>query len=175
MSQQRAAAIGGIHEYPIRDVEGEVSPLQIKAASAAIWNHNTYTELSALIERERPQGVHFHNTFPLMSPAAFWTAKHHDCAVVSTLHNYRLICPAATLVRNGRICEDGGGRRLPWPGVGHGGYRDSRMASAAVASTLFMHKALRTYSNKVDLFIALTEFARQKFIEGGIPAEKIFR
>jgi len=35
MSQSRDAAIVGIHEYPSRDVEGEVSPLQIKAASAA--------------------------------------------------------------------------------------------------------------------------------------------
>ena len=156
-----------VHNDAISDMSG------FKAASVAIWNRDSYNELSRLIRSGKPDVVHFHNTFPLMSPAAFWAAKNQGCAVVNTLHNYRLICPVGTLVRNGQICEDCGGRPLPWPGVVHGCYRDSRLASAAVASTLFMHRLLRTWSDKVDSFIALTEFARRKFIEGGIPAEKI--
>jgi len=146
----------------------------IKAAGLAVWNRGAYNELSGLIRSKKPEIVHFHNTFPLMSPAALWAAKHHECAVVCTLHNYRLICPVGTLIRNGRICEDCTRRMIPWPGVVHGCYRDSRLASAAVASTLFIHRLLQTWSDKVDSFIVLTEFARGKFIEGGIPADKIF-
>jgi glycosyltransferase involved in cell wall biosynthesis len=145
----------------------------LKAASVSIWNRDSYRELSLLIRTENPNIVHFHNTFPLMSPAALWAAKSRGCAVVSTLHNYRIFCPAGTLVRNGRICEDCVTRTLPWPGMAHGCYRDSRLASTAVASTLLVHKLLRTWSDKVDAFIALTEFARRKFIKGGVPAEKI--
>ena len=156
-----------VHNQAIDHLSG------IKAASVAIWNHDSYNELSTLIQSEKPEVVHFHNTFPLMSPAVFWAAKKHGCAVVNTLHNYRLMCPVGTFVRNGRICEDCAGRPFPWPAMVHGCYRNSRPASAAVASTLFTHRVLRTWSDKVDLFIALSDFARRKFIEGGIPAEKI--
>lgn len=145
----------------------------LKAAGVSVWNRDSYSQLSSLICSENPDVVHFHNTFPLMSPAALWAAKRRGCAVVNTLHNYRIVCPAGTLVRNGQICEDCVKWTLPWPGVVHGCYRDDRLASAAVASTLLAHKLLRTWSDKVDAFIALTEFARRKFIEGGVPAEKI--
>ncbi len=144
-----------------------------EAARAAVWNRDSYDELSRLVRSEKSEVVHFHNTFPLMSPAAFWAAKVHGCAVVATLHNYRILCPAGTLARDGRVCEDCVGRPLPWPAVAHGCYRDSRAASAAVASSSFAHRILRTWGHKVDTFIALTEFARRKFIEGGLPAGKI--
>jgi glycosyltransferase involved in cell wall biosynthesis len=145
----------------------------LEAARAAVWNRDSYNELSRLVRSEKPEVVHFHNTFPLMSPAAFWAARSHGCAVVATLHNYRILCPAGTLARDGRVCEDCVGRPVPWPAVAHGCYRDSRAASAAVASSSFAHRILRTWGRKVDTFIALTEFARRKFIEGGLPAGKI--
>jgi glycosyltransferase involved in cell wall biosynthesis len=145
----------------------------LRAAGTAVWNREPYKELSAIIGSKRPEVVHIHNTFPLMSPAAFWAAKAHGCAVINTLHNYRLACPGGNLFRNGRICEDCVGRAWPWPGMVHGCYRNSRPASAAVASLLFTHRVLGTWSDKVDSFIALSSFARQKFIEVGLPAEKI--
>ncbi|MFK4980096.1 glycosyltransferase family 1 protein, partial [Klebsiella pneumoniae] len=78
--------------------------------------------------------VHFHNLLPLLSPAALWAAAAADAAVVMTLHNYRLLCPAATLYRAGRVCEACIGRAVPWPAIRHGCYRDSRAASAVVAA-----------------------------------------
>jgi len=92
--------------------------------------------------------------------------------VVQTLHNYRLLCPAAIFQRDGRVCEDCLGH-VPWRGVLHACYRDSRAATAAVALMLSVHRWLGTWSKMVDCYIALTEFARAKFIEGGLPAEKI--
>jgi glycosyltransferase involved in cell wall biosynthesis len=145
----------------------------LKAAGTALWNGRAHKELSALIRAQRPEVVHIHNSFPLMSPSAIWAAKSHGCAVVTTLHNYRLLCPLGTLVRDGRVCEDCVGRAWPWPGIVHGCYRNSRPASAAVANMLLAHRVLRTWSHKVDTFIALSNFARQKFVEGGIPDAKI--
>jgi glycosyltransferase involved in cell wall biosynthesis len=156
-----------VHNDAIKQMSG------MKAARLAIWNRESNAELSRLIQSQKPDIVHFHNTFPLMSPAAFWAAKAHGCAVVKSLHNYRLICPVGTFYRSGRVCEDCAGHPWPWPGVIHGCYRNSRPASAVVASMTFMHRVLRTWSDKVDRFIALSEFARRKFIEHGIPAEKI--
>ena len=127
-----------VHNDALGDIGG------IKAGGLTVWNPGAYHELSELIRANRPDVVHFHNTFPLMSPAAFWAAKHHGCAVVCTLHNYRLFCPVGTLVRDGRVCEDCLRRPIAWPGVMHGCYRNSRLASAAVASTLALHRLLRT-------------------------------
>jgi len=149
----------------------ELNPLT--SATKAIWNHSAYQEVAALIRQQRPDVVHFHNTFPLMSPAAFWAAKKHGCPTVVTLHNYRFACPAGTFVREARVCEDCAGHALPWPAVVHGCYRGSRLASTVVASSQFTHRLLRTWSEKIDVFIALTEFARQKFIECGIAERKI--
>jgi glycosyltransferase involved in cell wall biosynthesis len=93
--------------------------------------------------------------------------------VIQTLHNYRLLCPVALFFRDGRVCEDCMGKAVPWPGVVHGCYRGSRAASGVIATMLTVHRALRTWTEMVDVYVALTEFARDKFIEGGLPAGKI--
>ena len=70
-----------------------------------IWNRDTYQQLRTLIRQESPDVVHAHNTFPLVSPALYYAAAAEHVPVVQTLHNYRLLCPAATFFRNGRVCE----------------------------------------------------------------------
>jgi glycosyltransferase involved in cell wall biosynthesis len=92
---------------------------------------------------------------------------------VQSLHNYRLLCPNAQLLRNGQVCERCVGRWLAWPSVSHACYRDSRAGSAVVTAMLAVHRALRTWTRAVDRYIALTEFGRRKLIAGGLPAEKI--
>jgi glycosyltransferase involved in cell wall biosynthesis len=142
-------------------------------ARDTVWNASAYRELGALIRRERPEVAHFHNTLPLVSPAGYYAARAEGVPVIQTLHNYRLLCPVALFFRDGRVCEDCMGKAVPWPGVVHACYRGSRAASGAVATMLTLHRAMRTYSQVVDVYVALTEFARNKFIEGGLPAGKI--
>jgi glycosyltransferase involved in cell wall biosynthesis len=138
-----------------------------------IWNRQIEGQLRALMQQETPDIVHVHNTFPLISPAVYYAAKEAGIPVVQTLHNYRMLCPAATLFREGHVCEDCIGKRIPWPGVVHGCYRGSRPATAAAAAMLATHNYKQTWSKAVSSYIALTEFARGKFIQGGFPAEKI--
>ena len=142
-------------------------------ARRTIWNRETYKSLRALIRRERPDVVHFTNTFPLISPAAHHAARAENVAVVQSLHNFRLLCPNALFLREGRVCEDCLGKTIPWPAVVHGCYRGSRPASAVTAAMLVVHRAIGTWQRTVDRFIALTEFGRDKFIAGGLPPEKI--
>jgi glycosyltransferase involved in cell wall biosynthesis len=142
-------------------------------AKDTVWNTSAYRELGALIRRERPDVVHFHNTLPLVSPAGYYAARAEGVPVIQTLHNYRLLCPVALFFRDGRVCEDCMGKAVPWPGVVHRCYRGSRTASGVIATMLTVHRALRTWTEMVDVYVALTEFARKKFIEGGLPAEKI--
>jgi glycosyltransferase involved in cell wall biosynthesis len=138
-----------------------------------IWNRQIHHELRALMQREKPDLVHVHNTFPVISPAAYYAAKEEGIPVVQTLHNYRLLCPAATLFRDGHVCEDCVGKRIPWPGMVHSCYRGSRLATAAAAAMLATHNFKQTWNESVSVYIALTDFARSKFIEGGLPAAKI--
>jgi glycosyltransferase involved in cell wall biosynthesis len=144
-----------------------------RLAIQTMWSAPSYKRLSAVLAEFRPDVAHFHNTFPLISPSAYYAAKKHGAAVVQTLHNFRLLCVNAIFLRNGRICEDCLGKNVALPGVIHGCYRASRTASAGVAAMVAMHRALGTWSKTVDLYIALSEFARRKFIQGGLPAEKL--
>jgi glycosyltransferase involved in cell wall biosynthesis len=142
-------------------------------AAQTIYSRRVRDQLGKICRQERVELVHIHNTFLSLSPSVYWACQELDLPAVQTLHNYRLLCPAATLFRDGRICEECLGRRVPWPGMVHGCYRASRPQTALVATMLAIHRVLRTWETKVDLYIALGEFARRKFIEGGIPAAKI--
>jgi glycosyltransferase involved in cell wall biosynthesis len=138
-----------------------------------LWNREIHREVREFVRAFKPEVVHFHNTLPLISPAAYYAVHAEGVAVVQTLHNYRLICPNALLFRDGGPCEACVGRAVPWPGVRHACYRRSRAATGTVATMLSVHRALDTWRRAVDRYIALTSFSRRKFIEGGLPAEKI--
>lgn len=142
-------------------------------ARATVWNGSAYRDLRQLLTDAGVDVVHFHNTFPLVSPAAYYAAQRAGAAVVQTLHNYRLLCVSANLFRDGRPCESCVGRAVAWPGVVHGCYRGSRAASAVTAAMLAAHRAAGTWAREVDLYVALSAFARGKFIEHGLPADQV--
>jgi glycosyltransferase involved in cell wall biosynthesis len=146
---------------------------RVTLARNTIWNQTAYRELRGTLRQLRPDLVHVHNTLPLLSPAVCHAAKDEGLPVVHTLHNYRLFCPNALFFRDGHVCEDCLGKVIPVPGVIHACYRGSRAASGTVAAMLAAHRMLGTWMRKVDVFIALTEFARQKFIAGGLLAEQV--
>lgn len=153
------------------DAVRAMSPLQL--ALRTVWSAESYRTVRALIRAERPDLVHVHNTLPLLSPSIYYAARAEGRPVVQTLHNYRLLCPSAIFFRQGRACEDCLGRTPPWPSVRHACYRQSRAATATVTAMLTVHRFLGTWQRMVDVYIALTGFARQKFVQGGLPAEKI--
>jgi glycosyltransferase involved in cell wall biosynthesis len=154
------------------DISGALD--QLRTGVGAVYSREGKRRVAAEIKRFRPDVMHVHNFFPQFSPSIYSAAHEAGVAVVQTLHNYRLICPNAMLLRDGHVCEDCLGLAVPLPGVIHACYRGSRLATAPVAAMLAVHRAMGTWRERVDAYIALTEFSRQKFVAGGLPGDKIF-
>jgi glycosyltransferase involved in cell wall biosynthesis len=144
-----------------------------RAAAATIWNRTHRASFAALLARWRPDVVHAHNTFPLISPAIIHATEAAGIPFVQTLHNYRLVCPAALLYRDGEVCNDCVGTRASLPSLLHACYRGSRATTAATAAMLATHRLLGTWRRSVTTYVALTEFARSVFVRGGIPADRL--
>lgn len=138
-----------------------------------VSSSETQREFSKLLVEQKPDVVHIHNTFVMVSPSVYSACAEQDIPVVQTLHNYRLLCPAATLFRDGHPCEECMEHGL-MRATRHACYRDSHLATATVALMLSVHRQRHTWDRKVDAYIALSEFARDKFVEGGLPPHKIF-
>lgn len=146
---------------------------KLELLGKTLWNREAAREANALASRFRPHIAHVHNTLPLLSPAIFPALRRAGAATVLSLHNFRLVCPGAYLLRDGRVCESCLGTRFSLAGVRHGCYRGSHATTAAVAATTALHHAAGTWAKEVDRFIALTEFARGVFARGGLPKTKI--
>lgn len=145
---------------------------KLSLPAKVIYSRDTFLDLKRLINEMRPDIAHFQNTFPLISPHAYKACVESGVPVVQTLRNYRLLCPNAQFYRNERVCEDCQGKTLRWPAVLHACYRESRFQTAAVAAMVIFHHWLKTWYDQVDIYIALTEFVRKKFVEDGFPADK---
>lgn len=145
---------------------------RLALAGQTLWSSHTEADIAKWVADFRPDVIHAHNTFPLISPSLYVAAHKAGVPVVQTLHNFRLFCPQAMLLRDGKVCEDCLGK-VPWRGVMRGCYRGSRAQTAVIGGMQVLHRALGTYRNKVTRYIALNEFCRSKFIEGGLPPERI--
>lgn len=145
----------------------------VAVAAATMWNRRVQRELAATARRSGARIAHFHNIFPLMSPAVYYAARDAGCAIVQTVHNFRLMCLAGFMEYDGHICEACVDKRFAWPGVLRGCYRGSRAASAVAATMFTAHGALGTWRDLPDVYIALSEFARNKLARHGLPRERI--
>jgi glycosyltransferase involved in cell wall biosynthesis len=150
------------------------SSLHAKALLAAgtIWSQRSRSDLGRVLRQVRPDIVHVHNTFSILSPSIYGACKAAGIPVVQTLHNFRFFCPSALFLRDGKPCEDCVDRSL-FQSVRHRCYRDSVAATATLAAMLAVHRTIGTYSNHIDRYIALTQFARRKIQKGGIAGHKL--
>ncbi|MCX4387748.1 glycosyltransferase [Micromonospora peucetia] len=171
MAQLTAA---GVEVLPFIRSSDEI-PTMPKSAKALlpispIWAPRAQEELSRLISEHRPDVLHLHNPYPLISPWIVRTAHRHGVPVVQTVHNYRQVCSSGLYFRDGMICQDCRGRALGVPAIVHRCYRGSRAQSALMATTLAVHRG--TWRS-VDRFIALTSAVADHLRDYGIPAERI--
>jgi glycosyltransferase involved in cell wall biosynthesis len=146
---------------------------KLDVAVRTLWNRASYTEVRSLIRKHRPEVCHFQNTFPLISPSAYYAARAEGVPVVQHLRNYRLICPGALFFRDGKVCEDCLNKTVPLGGIAHKCYRGSLAGSTTVVAMLTLHRALRTWDRLVNVYVALTHFAKRKFVQAGFDATRL--
>jgi len=161
-----------VHRYTRHNDEVEDMG-RFHLALTSVWSWETRRGLRQAMEDFKPEVVHFQNTFPLVSPAAYGVPSAAGVAVVQSLRNYRLLCLNGLLFRDGHVCEDCVGKFVPWPGILHACYRGTRGGSTVAAGVLTFHRMLDTWRRNVDLFLANTEFSKGKFTAIGLPADRI--
>jgi glycosyltransferase involved in cell wall biosynthesis len=155
-----------------KDVESYPGLKRWVLLKKAIWSEDTYRDFGEMLRREKPDVVHVHNIWVLISPSIYEACKDAGVPVVQTFHNYRLMCPAGTFFRDGKICEECLSHGQ-WRSVLHGCYRDSRVITGAKALMLGIHRRKGTWAG-IDYYITLSQFSRNQFLRGGFPAEKLF-
>jgi glycosyltransferase involved in cell wall biosynthesis len=141
----------------------------------SLYNPTSAKIVANKIESFKPDVIHVHNFVPLVSPSVFFVANRYGVPVVLTLHNFRMICPSATLFHRNTIYERSLRSFFPWDAVCKGVYRDSVLETGILALTIGLHHMLGTWKNRVDFYIALTSFSKSKFADAkmGLPKDKI--
>ncbi|WOX20454.1 glycosyltransferase [Streptomyces solicathayae] len=135
------------------------------------WNPGVRTELAARLRAERPDVVHVHNVFPLLSPAVLAACADAGVPVVATLHNYMQVCSPGTLRRDGRPCTECVGTVASLPAIRHGCYRNSRLATVPLAVSLSVNR--RRWWSGVERFFCISEAQRDLLVQSGMPAERL--
>lgn len=145
----------------------------LRTAIRTVWSQDAHGRVREALRTAPTDILHVQNTFPLLSPSVYYAARAERVPVIQSLRNYRQLCVNGLLHRDGRVCEECLGRRMPWPGVKHACYRGQHDASAVVATMIGVHRIAGTWKREPDLYIALSNFAKEKFIAAGLPAERI--
>jgi glycosyltransferase involved in cell wall biosynthesis len=134
------------------------------------WNPAVRSELAARLREERPDVVHIHSTFPLLSPSVVAACADAGVPAVATLHNYLMVCPSGTLYRGGRVCTDCVGA-TPLPAIRHGCYRGSALATVPLAVTMVTNR--HRWWSGVARFFCISHAQRQILIQAGMPAQRL--
>ena len=155
-----------------RDNRELASMTSREAAASVLWSRQTVHDIQQLKKEFFPDLIHAHNTFPLISPSLYATAHQLEIPVVQTLHNFRLLCPQAMLIRNGEPCEACVGH-LPWRAIVHRCYRGSLPQSAITSAMILLHRLRGTWQKEVARYIVLNQLCRDKFVDGGLPFDRM--
>ncbi|MCM1938387.1 glycosyltransferase [Streptomyces sp. G3] len=161
----------GVFERRSDDIAGRSLPGKVAVPLLVPWNPAVRRELAARLRAERPDVVHVHNVFPLLSPAVLAACADAGVPAVATLHNYTQVCPPGTLQREGRSCTECVGAATPLPAVRHGCYRNSRLATVPLAVSLSVNR--RRWWSGVERFFCISAAQRDVLVAAGMPAERL--
>lgn len=127
------------------------------------WNISAMRKVKKTIKSFSPDIVHIHNIHYAIGPAIIRTIKNLHIPVVMTLHNFRLLCPSATLFFQNQLYLESINTNFPWKGIKLKVLDNSFMKTFWTAFTYFLHDKLGTWRS-VDCFLTLTDFSKNLFL-----------
>lgn len=158
---------------PDIDYRGEASLSEkIRRAGKVLWNREAYRTVVKMVRDEKVDVAHLHNIAHQLSGSVIAALAHTGTPVLHTLHDYKIICPAYRIFRNGARCDSCRGHRY-WHAIRHKCLLGSRAASSVAALEASLYSAMGLYRKKVDLFHAPSRFMKQTMERWGMPDEKI--
>src|SRR3990170_3374023 len=143
-----------------------------KTALKMIYSPESKGKIEQLLDLTNPDIAHLHNIYHQISPSILKSFKKRNIPVVMTLHDFKLVCPNYSFYREGQNCEECQGRRF-YKAVQHRCIQNSRLKSLVCAAEGYFHAWTRTYTDNVNLFIALSRFSLNRFIQYGLPEDKL--
>lgn len=161
-----------VHQFTAHNDEIGQGWSKLRAGLRMPYSKDGARRVSQAIATYQPDIVHVHNFHYVLTPSIFDACRSAGVPSLQSLHNFRGICANATFLRDGRVCEDCM-HGSPYQSVRHGCYEGSALKTLPIARTIAYHRKRKTWQNKVDRFIALTEFGKRKYIEGGYAEKRI--
>lgn len=143
----------------------------LRAFFCGIYNPSSKKSFRSFLQSERPDIIHVHNLFPLLSPSILDVCREMRIPTVMTVHNYRLLCPNGLFAVRGEICERCAGGREFWCIIRN--CENNYGKSLGYALRNFVARVRKSYVGNIDCFLVLTEFQRQKLLQAGFPREKL--
>ena len=153
------------------DIEGWSTARKAALPAAVVWNGAVRRDLRDLLRASRPDVVHVHNTFPLLSASVLYACRDAGVPVVATIHNYKLACASGDFFRDGVVCHDCA-QGLPVGAIRHGCYRGSRAATAPVVLATVAHR--RAWRTLVSAYACISAAQRDLLAGIGLPANRVF-
>ena len=153
------------------EIEGWSRLQQAALPARVVWSRGARRDLGRELAARKPDVVHLHNTFPLLSPSVLHACRDAGVPVVATLHNYKLACASGDFFRNGTVCHDCAGH-LPGRAVLHGCYRGSRAATAPVALSIAAHRG--AWRSMVSAYVFISAAQRDLLSDLGLPPHRVF-
>jgi len=144
---------------------------KLRALFSGIYSFSSRREIRRLLVQHKPDIVHIHNLYPLISPSILPECKKAGVPVVMTVHNYRLVCPNGLHMVNGQVCERCSGGKEYWCVLCN--CEKNLFKSVGYALRNYVARKGKFYLNNVTMYAALTEFQKHKLIAEGFPAERI--
>ena len=143
-----------------------------RMAAHAIYSPSARRAMRSCVEDFAPDLAHIRGIYHHLSPSILWELKRQRIPLLYHLNDFKILCPTYNFVADGRPCE------LCRQGAFHhaatrGCYSGPRSSAMVLAAEAYLHRWLRTYERCVDLFLAPSEFVRDKLIASGFSAQRI--
>lgn len=164
-----------VAQFFVDNSDDAVSGLKnkLKTATDCVWSPSARKAVRAAIREHRPDLIHVHNFFVHLSPSVYWAAHDERIPVVQTLHNFRLLCAEASFLRDNRPCQDCVGKAFPAPALKHKCYKGSLAGTVPLVAMQVVNRLNGSFTKKVNAYIVLSEFAKEIFTRGGLPAHRL--